>query len=204
MEVTYKFFGSIEDKANYKELTKKYFLQKWNDGGGFFKLLCDTITASDYENMDKLYESYPELVDGYCMYHLGVLYETATIGKAKKDARLNEYTNVGLKKVAREVSIAVGFEIEIANVGEGLITAYWTPGEIAILMEVNTLTKIDLVDLLQKMISRWEDAHREESLDETIDGLVELYNRYDKDMCNRYHCFNCRMLMFSVGWETGM
>lgn len=204
MDKAYNFFGTEENLEEYMDLTKAYFLKRWNSGSEFNKKLCDTICAADFSNLELLYESFPELVDGYCVYHLGVILEIAIASKEKPTGHLHEYTKIQLKKLEREVSEIVGFPITIVEVGEGLITAFWCPGEIGMLFEVNVLRKEELIDFLQKVISRWENAHQEETLEETIDAINGMYNLYNHEICRKYECHNTRTLAFNIGWETGM
>lgn len=58
----------------YKVYAEKQFKHMWNNGGGYMNSLCDTITKADYNNLELLYKAYPILVDGYCMYSQGHLF----------------------------------------------------------------------------------------------------------------------------------
>lgn len=60
-----------------KELNKKraYFEDRWNNGGGFMRKLCDTITVADTSNLIKLHKAFPELVEGYIAYGMGKTWE---------------------------------------------------------------------------------------------------------------------------------
>lgn len=73
---TNKILEELPSKR-YVELKKKraYFEDRWNNGGGFMKKLCDTITVADTSNLIKLHKAFPELVEGYIAYGKGKTWE---------------------------------------------------------------------------------------------------------------------------------
>lgn len=63
---------------------KTYFINRWNNGGGFMRNLCDTITVADGDNLALLYLAFPRLVNGYCLYHFGKDYTTWLSGLSEQ------------------------------------------------------------------------------------------------------------------------
>lgn len=60
-------------KETLKE-KRAYFEDKWNYGGGFYKKLCETLLEADKNNIIKLYQGFPKLVEGYVAYSYGKEY----------------------------------------------------------------------------------------------------------------------------------
>lgn len=52
-----------------------YFEDRWNNGGGFMKNICEAIVKADLENLAHLYRAFPRLVDGYSVYAFGKTWE---------------------------------------------------------------------------------------------------------------------------------
>lgn len=63
------------DDKEQNEIDLKRFIDKWDNGGGFMRSLCDAICKSDIENLRKLNLAYPDLVNGYCMYAFNKPYD---------------------------------------------------------------------------------------------------------------------------------
>ena len=67
-------YGKSICKDCYEVYAQEQFEYLWENGGGFMHSLCDTICKADYKNLGLLYKAYPLLVDGYCEYSQGHLF----------------------------------------------------------------------------------------------------------------------------------
>jgi hypothetical protein len=54
--------------------SKKYFIEKWMNGGSFYESLCEALTNADSDNIKKLYQGFPKVVEGYVVYSTGKSY----------------------------------------------------------------------------------------------------------------------------------
>lgn len=57
----------------YEKLKDDFLFLKVN-GGSFMNHICEAIMLADSENTELLYKAYPDLVNGYYLYHLDKMY----------------------------------------------------------------------------------------------------------------------------------
>lgn len=59
-----KSFGDMAER-------RKYFEDRWHNGGGFMNKICETLVVADLGNIAKLHKGFPELTDAYCCWSGG-------------------------------------------------------------------------------------------------------------------------------------